>query len=106
MARNSPSKSWMRRLLPALLLLMTASPAWGHPMPSSAVVLRLHRGGIDAELTLPIGELAVGCEKPCPLDAARAIERYGEELKDYVRAHVRPSAPDGRPWAVTVRDVT
>ena len=59
----------MRRLLPALLLLVAARPAWGHPMPSSAVVLRLHRTEIDAELTLPIGELAMGWEKPLPSDA-------------------------------------
>ena len=80
----------MRRLLPALLLLAAARPAWGHPMPSSAVVLRLHRAEIDAELTLPIGELAMGWEKPLPMDAVRTVRQYGEELKDYVRAHVRP----------------
>jgi hypothetical protein len=34
------------------------------------------------------------------------VRQYGEELKDYVRAHVRPVAPDGRPWAVTVREVS
>ena len=96
----------MRRLLPALLLLIAALPAWGHPMPSSAVELRLHRTGIDAELTLPIGELATGWEKPLPLDAVKTVREYGAELKDYVRAHVRPFAPDGRPWTVTVRGMT
>src|SRR5689334_11179877 len=96
----------MRRLLPALLLLAAAPPAWGHPMPSSAVVLRLHRTGIDAELTLPVGELAAGWEKPLPPDAAGTVRRFGTELQDYVRAHVRPTALDGRPWAVTVRGVT
>ena len=59
-------------------------------MPSSAVVLRLHRTGIDAELTLPIGELAMGWEKPLPLDAVRTVQEYGAELEGYVRAHVRP----------------
>src|SRR4051812_42722221 len=96
----------MRRLLPALLLLAAAPPAWGHPMPSSAVVLRLPRTGIDAELTLPIGELAIGWEKPLPSDAVKTVQDHGAELEDYVRAHVRPSAPDGRPWTVTVRGVT
>ena len=38
-------------------------------------------------------------------DAARTVRQYGEELKDYVHTHVRPVAPDGRPWAVTVREV-
>ncbi len=96
----------MRRLLPALLLLVAALPAWGHPMPSSAVVLRFQRTGIDAELTLPIGELAMGWEQPLPLDAVKTVQKYGPELEDYVLGHVRPSAPDGRPWTVTVRGMT
>ena len=95
----------MQRLLPAFLILVAATAAWGHPMPNSAVVLRLHRGAIDAELTLPIGELAAGWEKPLPTDAVATVRQYGEELKDYVRAHVRPVTPDGRPWTVTVREV-
>jgi hypothetical protein len=74
-------------------------------MPSSAVVLSVHRAGIDAELTLPISELAAGWEKPLPRDAVQTVRQYGEELKDYVRLHVRPSAPDGRPWTVTVREL-
>jgi hypothetical protein len=74
-------------------------------MPNSAVVLRLHRASIDAELTLPISELATGWEKPLPADAVATVRQYGEELKDYVRAHVRPTGPDGRPWTVTVREV-
>src|SRR4051812_34233781 len=95
----------MRRLLPAIVLLVAALPAWGHPMPNSAVVLRLHRTGIDTELTLPISELATGWEKPLPRDAVQAVRDYEEQLKDYVRAHVRPLAPDGRPWTVTVREL-
>src|SRR3954465_4254766 len=95
----------MRRLLPALLLVMAARPAWGHPMPNSAVVLRLHRASIDAELTLPIVERATGWEKRLPMDAAQTVRLHGEELKAYVRSHVRPSTPDGRPWSVTVREV-
>ncbi len=75
-------------------------------MPSSAVVLRFHRTEITAELTLPIGELAMGWEKPLPMDSAKTVQLYGAELEEYVRAHVRPTAPDGRPWIVTVREVT
>jgi hypothetical protein len=97
----------MRRRLPALLLLLVMTrPAWGHPMPNSSVVLRLHRAGIDAELTLPISELAMGWEKPLPRDAVRTVQQYGAELADYIRAHVRPVAPDGRPWTITVRELT
>ena len=77
--------------------------AWGHPMPNSAVVLRIHRTEINVELTLPIGELATGWDKPLPADAERTVREYGEKLKDYILAHIHASAPDGRPWTVTVR---
>ncbi|MCW3060362.1 MAG: hypothetical protein JWQ02_2183 [Capsulimonas sp.] len=96
----------MRRLFLILLLLMAVmSPTWAHPMPSSSVVLRLHRAEIDAELTLPITELALGWGKPLTLDAARAVREDGDALKEYLHAHVRPTALDGRLWTVTVRSL-
>jgi HupE / UreJ protein len=88
------------------MLLVTTSPAWGHPMPSSAIMLRIHRDEVSAELTLPIGELAVGWEKPLPMDAVQTVRQYRKELGDYVGAHVRPLTLDGRPWTLTVRDVS
>jgi hypothetical protein len=95
----------MRRLSLPLLFLATTSPAWGHPMPSSAIVLRVHKAEIEAEVTLPISELAVGWEKPLPADAVQTVQQYGAEIEDYLRAHVRSVAPDGRPWTVIVREV-
>jgi HupE / UreJ protein len=77
--------------------------AWGHPMPNSAVVLRMHRTEINVELTLPIGKLAIGWDKPLPMDAGRTVREYGEKLKDYVHTHLQASAPDGRPWTATVQ---
>ena len=97
----------MRRLFLALLLLAMTMPRRGAtPMPSSDVILRLHRGGIDARLVLPIIELRLGWQKPLPMDAAQTIRQYGPDLKGYVLQHVQPVAPDGRPWAVTVRSLT
>jgi hypothetical protein len=91
--------------LPTLLLVMAPCLAWGHPMPNSAVVLRFHRTEIDVELTLPIDELAIGWDKPLPRDAGRTVREYGEKLKDYIREHVHATAPDGRPWTLTVQGV-
>ena len=97
----------MRRLaLLALLIGITSRMAWGHPMPNSLVVLRLHQSSIAAELTLPIGELAVGWDKPLPTDATEVVRQYGQELEAYVLSHVHASTPDGRPWSVAVRAVT
>ena len=80
--------------------------ATAHPMPNSGVELRLGAREIDATLTLPITELRLGWEKPVPMDANLAVQEYGDALKDYVKEHVHPIAPDGRPWTVEVGDVS
>ncbi len=96
----------MRRLFLALLFLMTTAPAWGHAMPSSDVILRLHRGGVDARLILPLIDLRLGWQKPLPMDAVQTIQQYGPDLKEYIFQYVHPAALDGRPWTVTVRSMT
>jgi hypothetical protein len=74
-------------------------------MPNSAVVLRMQRTEIRVELTLPLSELATGWDRPLPLDAVQAVREHGEALRAYVREHLRATAPDGRPWTVTVGEV-
>lgn len=87
-------------------LLAALTPGWSHPMPSSAVLLHLHNRGINAQLYLPIIELKLGWNKPLPMDAVKTVQQYGSELKGYVKQHVRPVAPDGRPWTVTINKVS
>ncbi len=96
----------LRVLLMGLLLLGTMVPGWSHPMPSSAVLLHLHNRDIDAQLYLPIIELRLGWQKPVPMDAVKAVRDYGPGLKGYVLQHIHPTAPDGRPWTVTIRKLT
>lgn len=89
---------------PGLLALVTAfGPC--HPMPDSAVLLRFRERSIEARLILPIVELRLGWQKPVPMDAVAAVERYGKELVPYVLEHVHAAAPDGRAWTVAVRGV-
>jgi HupE / UreJ protein len=96
------------RLLPtlvALAILSAGAPVWAHPMPSSQVLLHLHQTGVVAEVTLPIGELALGWGEPLPEDAAETVRAYGDALRAYVGAHVHALSPDGRPWTVSVGEV-
>ena len=93
----------MRRLILALSLFLCAALSWGHPMSNSSVELRLRSDKIDAELTLPVMALKLGWDKPFPLNDADIVVRdYGSALRGYVIEHVRPVAPDGRPWTVRV----
>jgi len=97
----------MRRFPLTLLLALVAFVAWGHPSPTSAVVLRMRGTTIDAELTLPVVELKLGWDKPFPFNNATAVVRdYGPALRKYICSHVRPVSPDGRAWTVSVGALT
>ena len=95
------------RRLACLILLVLVAPcsAWGHPMPNSSVVLRIHRAEIQVELTLPLAELAIGWDKPLPPDAGRTVREHGESLKDYILNHLHATTPDGRPWTIAVLEM-
>ena len=98
-AARRPGPGWLL-LLAALL---RATPAVAHPMPYTAVLLDFDRNSVAAELVLPLQELQLGFQEPLLAAPAQVIPRYGPALGQYLRAHVHPTAPDGRPWTVEVR---
>jgi hypothetical protein len=86
--------------VPAALLL-GAPPASAHPMPHSVVLLGVHDTSVTATLELPVADLttASGIDVTAGTLPATAI-------RSYLTAHLRPTATDGRPWTVTVGDVS
>ena len=85
-----------------LAALLRATPVVAHPMPYTAILLDFDRDSVAAELILPLQELQFGFQKPL-LDAPeQVIPQYGPALKQYILAHVHPTAPDGRSWEVEV----
>ncbi|MCA8953938.1 MAG: HupE/UreJ family protein [Planctomycetes bacterium] len=89
-------------ILTAIVALGGLPPSAPHPMPDSRVLLRFEPTSVAAQLDLPIIELMRGIELPLPMDAVATVRDYGPRIRDYVLAHVRPVAPDGRPWTVAV----
>ncbi|WP_130301052.1 MULTISPECIES: HupE/UreJ family protein [unclassified Duganella] len=84
-----------KRLL-ALCLLLWGVAAAAHPSPQSEVLLESRQDSIRAELTLPLDELKLAI----PLD------KLGDAaLAQYLAAHIRPVAPDGRAWLVRLDSV-
>lgn len=87
-----------------LLLLVPAAPValQAHPMPNSVVLLDIHPRRVEAEIQLPIPELQYAFGQVLGAHPETIIERFGPELRAYLRKHVRPRSPDGRPWTVRV----
>jgi hypothetical protein len=89
-------------LLPLLVLpgLLQA-----HPMPNSVVLLDIHPQRVEAEIQLPVPELQYAFGQVLGPHPETIVARFGPELQAYLRQHVRPRSPDGRPWTVDVGEL-
>ena len=83
-------------------LLLGAGRARAHTMPFSVVLLDFHHDAVAADLILPLQELELGFKQPFLADPAGVVPKYGPALRQYLLAHIHPTAPDGRPWTVEI----
>ena len=83
-------------------LLLFAGRAHAHVMPFSVVMLDFGHDAVGADLILPLQELELGFKQPLLADPAGVVLRYGPALRQYLLAHIHPTAPDGQPWTVEV----
>lgn len=86
------------RWLLACLLAMLAAVAGAHPSPSSELLLDVGADVVRARITLPLDEFKLA------LPAAAHLPLSNAALGAYLAAHLRPVAPDGRAWLVTLRE--
>jgi hypothetical protein len=86
--------------------LFATPPAHAHAAPQSLVLLDLHDDGVGAELRLPLAELAIAVGRPLAAAPAEVVAQYGAELSRYIASNLTATAPDGRPWRVSVTGLT
>ncbi len=85
-------------------LVLSTARTLAHPSPNTAVLLDFHRDGVTAELVMPLVELELGFGQPLAAAPAEVLPQHAAAMKAYLKAHVHPVAPDGRPWSVEVLD--
>jgi HupE / UreJ protein len=90
-------------ILAASVICLSAVCTLAHPSPNSAVSLDFHHDGVVADLTLPLPELELSFKQPFLSAPAEVLPKYRAALNDYVLAHVKPEADDGRAWSVAVQ---
>lgn len=71
-------------------------------MPHSVLLLDVRPNGIACELQLPLGQLEMAWGVDLHSNPAGMVERFGPRLSEYIRAHLRPIADNGKPWRVTI----
>jgi len=91
--------------LAALLLLVWSGAALAHGLPGTSAALDFHQQDVGLELAMPLDQFELGFKRPVMDAPLRVVERYKVELRSYLVEHIRPVAPDGRPWQVRVDDL-
>jgi hypothetical protein len=97
-----PSGRWALWLLWLVGSLGHPLGAAAHPMPTSVVLLTVHAHRIDAEVQIPLNELQAAIGHAVNDSSAGLVARLAPTLRTYLAQHIRPTSPDGRPWAVAV----
>ena len=94
---------WLAVWIAALSLSVFAAAACqAHALPGTAVLLDFGATRVGMELDMPLDQFELGFKHPLMDGPLRAVERYPRALPAYLLKHVRPVAPDGRPWRVEV----
>ncbi|WP_369639155.1 HupE/UreJ family protein, partial [Nocardia sp. JMUB6875] len=87
-----------------IVLLHNPIAAPAHPMPGTTIRLDVHETTIDAELSIPTGNLAEASGVDVDLRTQLSeADRAG--LANYLHGHLRPTTPDGIRWTVLISDM-
>lgn len=87
-----------------VVLLLNPIAVSAHPVPGTRVLLDVRETAVEAELSIPTGELAAASGIDVDL---RASLSGGDAagLGRYLREHVRAASSDGRAWGVEIGDM-
>jgi hypothetical protein len=89
----------MKRVLAVLIGLLLHSVAAAHPMLNSVLLLDLHENRVEAELKIPLSELALATKLEL---ADGALGAFEPQIRPYLLERIRISTPSGQAWTVAV----
>lgn len=85
-----------------MLTFWPAGRAEAHPIGASSVLLDIGKHQVDAELRLPLEELAIAVRRPLALAPQTVLHFHVDFLRRYVARHVALTAEDGEAWKVQI----
>jgi hypothetical protein len=92
-------------LLTLLAVLVWGRPSAAHAAPHSFVLLDFRSHDVEAELRLPVPELATALRRPIAAERAHVVEPGGADdavIRAYVAQYLHAETPKGAPWAVAL----
>jgi len=88
--------------LAAGLLFSFTGRLYAHQAPTTIALLDISPGKANLELQLPIPELELAFGNDISKDPATIIDRFGPQLKEYLKAHIHAYTKRDAPWQVEV----
>ena len=101
---NTSSRALWRLLFSAFLFCVTLRPVscLAHQAPNTNIVLDVNTKMVGVELQIPIPELALAFNQPILKDPAAIVKDYGDQLKEYLKAHIRVYVNKDNPWRIDI----
>lgn len=89
-----------------LLVSLAASVAAAHDLRGTAVFVDIGERQIRMEVWIPLEQLGLAMERPPAQPPERLLPAEAPVLRAYLHDHLRATARDGRPFAVSVQSLT
>lgn len=97
-------KAWRRWIIAIILGVACQLPlhVQAHQSPNSLVFLDVSPGKVAMEIQMPLPELALAFGNDIDKNPETLVQRFGPQLKEYLKAHIHPYVNKSQPWAVVV----
>lgn len=87
------------------LIIFAAQSSLAHQQPTTIVLLDVAPDKVKMELQIPLSELELAFGNDVSENTDTLVERSGEELKDYLIAHIHPVTGKDQVWSAAVTDM-
>jgi hypothetical protein len=97
-------KAWRRWFIAVIFAAAGLRPlnVHAHQSPNSLVFLDVSPGKVAMEIQMPLPELALAFGNDIDKNPETLVQRFGPQLKEYLKAHIHPYINKNQPWAVDV----
>jgi len=85
-----------------LLAGLMAFSAQAHLVRTTAILLDVGKDQVVAEVQLPMDQLTLAMTRSFSVEPASYVATHPQELNAYAQSHFGATAPDGRPFGLTV----
>ena len=90
----------MKKIISLVLILLSVSSLFAHPMPNSVLLLDVNSEALSCELQLPLPELQYAVSFDVAKNPQQLLQTHQKELSNYILSHFKIKGESGKNWNV------